>query len=135
MERLTIRDAEGTYFITPMGNALSAPELRLATVQVLLDRLAAYEDAEEHGLLVILPVKAGDTIYQLRHKKHALGVGVHPRHISRVCVYGNDWIAEHQGDKPCTKNDFGKTWFLTREEAEAALAKGTNVSIKGENNG
>lgn len=77
--------------------------------------------AEEHGQIVFLPVKAGDTVYQLRDKKHALGVGVHPRHISCVRVYGNDWIAEHQGDKPCAKKDLGKTWFLTLEEAEAAL--------------
>lgn len=81
----------------------------------------SYRSAEEQGRLVILPVKAGDTVYQLRDKKHALGAGVHPRHISCVCVYGNDWFAEHQGDKPCTKKDFGKTWFLTREEAEAAM--------------
>ena len=86
-----------------------------------VDKLAGYEDAEEQGRLVILPVKAGDTVYQLRDKKHALGVGVHPRHIHCVCVYGNDWIAEHQGDKPCAKKDLGKTWFLTRAEAEAAL--------------
>lgn len=77
--------------------------------------------AEEQGRLVFLPVKAGDTVYQLRDKKHALGVGVHPRHISCVRVYGNDWIAEHQGDKPCAKKDLGKTWFLTLEEAEAAI--------------
>ena len=85
------------------------------------DKLAAYEDAEEQGRLVILPVKAGDTVYQLRDKKHALGVGVHPRHIGCVWVYGNDWIAMHQGDKPCAKKDLGKTWFLSRAEAEAAL--------------
>ena len=90
-------------------------------VDVLAERLATYEDAEEHGRLVILPVKAGDTVYQLRDKKHALGVGVHPRHINCVWVYGNDWIAMHQGDKPCAKKDLGKTWFLTREEAKAAL--------------
>lgn len=88
------------------------------------DKLAAFEEAEDQGRLVILPVKAGDTVYQLRDKKHALGVGVHPRHISCVCVYGNDWIAMHQGDKPCAKKDLGKTWFLTREEAEAALKDG-----------
>ena len=91
------------------------------TWRAIYDKLCEYEDAEEQGRLVILPVKAGDTVYQLRDKKHALGVGVHPRHISCVCVYGNDWIAMHQGDKPCAKKDLGKTWFLSREEAEAAL--------------
>ena len=51
IDRLTTRDSEGTYFITPMGNALSAPELRSVTVQALLDRLWEYEDAEERGEL------------------------------------------------------------------------------------
>lgn len=119
MERLTKREraiVEPDIEIVVTKSGVNIPQI--------LERLAAYEDAEEQGLLVILPVKAGDTVYQLRDKKHALGVGVHPRHISCVCVYGKDWIAEHQGDKPCTKNDFGKTWFLTREEAEAALKEG-----------
>lgn len=78
-------------------------------------------NAEQEGRLVMLPCKAGDTVYQLRDKKHALGIGVHPRHISRVCVYGDDWYADHQGEKPCMRKDLGKTWFLTREAAEAAL--------------
>lgn len=120
MERLTVRrdndnqvclNIKDRDVLTQWGDYL----------QRVCDKLAAYEEAEEQGLFVILPVKSGDTVYQLRDKKHALCVGVHPRHISCVCVYGNDWTAEHQGDKPCTKNDFGKTWFLTREEAEAAL--------------
>lgn len=87
----------------------------------IADVVPIRHDGEEQGRIVFLPVKAGDTVYQLRDKKHALGVGVHPRHISCVRVYGNDWIAEHQGDKPCAKKDLGKTWFLTREEAEAAI--------------
>ena len=107
------------------------PLVTVEDEQSALQRLAAYEDAEEQGRFVVLPVKAGDTVYQLRGKKHALGVGVHPRHISRVCVYGNGWIAEHQGDKPCTKNEFCKTWFLTREEAEAALIRRTDIEAEG----
>lgn len=111
-EYVNIKGTKGVY-----ANA----ERKGAPASNAIVRLAAYEDAEEQGKLVILPVKAGDTVYQLRDKKHALGIGVHSRHISRVCVYGNDWIAERQGDKPCAKKDLGKTWFLTREEAEAAL--------------
>ena len=30
-----------------------------------IDKLAAYEDAEEQGRLVILPCKVGDTVYYL----------------------------------------------------------------------
>ena len=121
MERLTVKRKDGRWALANSAN-MSQVEM-MDKIPLAKNRLAAYEDAEEHGLLVWLPVKSGDTVYQLRDKKHALGVGVHPRHISCVCVYGNDWIAIHQGDKPCTKKDLGKTWFLSREEAEAALAK------------
>lgn len=119
MERLTIRDAEGTYFITPMGNALSAPELRLATVQVLIDRLAAYEDAEEQSLLVRLPCKVGSHVWRVW-----ITEGRKPEiteHYMSDLLHIVQWIGK-----------FGKTVFLTREEAEAALAKDTNVSSKGE---
>lgn len=110
MERLTIRNSDGS---------VSQPSnLKWAEA---LEKLAAYEDAEEQGRLVVLPVKAGDTVYQLRGKKHARGVGISPRFISCVTVWNNFWAAYHQGDIPCNKEDLGKTWFLTREEAEKAL--------------
>lgn len=120
MERLTIRDAEGTYFITPMGNALSVPELRLATVQVLLDSLAAYEDAEEQGLLIKLPCKVGGAIY-LTIEKKVQKATVSMFHIDSMgleveAVYNNFGLT-------CFCGRLGVNVFATKEEAEAALAK------------
>ena len=84
-ERLTYRRADGAACPNIQEEDVLAGWGEY--VQKTADKLCDYEDAEEQGLLVILPVKAGDTVYQLRDKKHALGVGVHPRHISCVCVY------------------------------------------------
>lgn len=109
----------------------------------LLTRLAAYEDAmplervqalaqaDQDGRLVVLPCKAGDTIYQLRDKRHARGAGISPRIVSYVGVWRQDYAAFHQGAVPCYKQDLGKTWFLTEEEAQVALeaAKTTKEEI------
>lgn len=79
-----------------------------------LNRLSAYEDAEEQGLLVRLPCKVGDTVYELTEGFSIYKPGLH--------VY----ISEHTATELniynwARRGDFGKTVFLTREEAEAAL--------------
>ena len=75
----------------------------------MLDRLADYEEAEEQGLLVRLPCKVGDTVYRLQYvddweKPGFFTVGVAETTFSIYLL-----------------SEFGKTVFLTREEAEAAL--------------
>ena len=85
-------------------------------------RLCELAEADKDGRLVVLPCKTGDTIYQLRGKRHALGEGVSPRIISCAQVWADgDYELLHRGATPCTRRDFGKTWFLTRAEAEAAM--------------
>lgn len=86
------------------------------------ERLKEYEDAEEQGRLVVLPCKVGDTVYQLRNKRHARGYGISPRIVSSACVWHDgSYSLCHQGMTYCQSRDLGKTWFLTYEEAEAAL--------------
>ena len=88
-----------------------------------VEEFAAYKQAKSKGRLVVLPCKAGDTIYQLRNKKHAKGKGISPRIVACVTVFGSKmYRVEHQGATPCEAHELGKTWFLTREEASAALA-------------
>ncbi|WP_087064459.1 hypothetical protein [Intestinibacillus massiliensis] len=106
-----------------------------------VDRLAAYEDAipfdklpraaelvkaDDKGLCMVLPCEpSAVTVYQLRSKKHALGVGISQRIVSCATVWGDgNYALHHQGADDCLKKDFGKTWFLTRAEAEAALGGG-----------
>lgn len=87
-----------------------------------IKRLCELAAADKDGRVVLLPCKVGDTVYQLRDKRHALGVGISPRTVSVALVWTNgDYALTHQGMDKCCKRDLGKTWFLTREEAEAAL--------------
>lgn len=88
-----------------------------------LDRLRELVQADREGRCVVLPCKPSEvTVYQLRSKKHARGVGISPRHVGSTSVWGNGHYAlHHQGLDDCLDRDFGKTWFLSREEAEAAL--------------
>ena len=102
---------------------------RLAAIENILgddydlDRLRELIEADREGRCTVLPCKASDvTVYQLRKKRHALGPGVHPRHVYCVTVWSNGrYQLEHQGFEPCRDRDFGKTWFLDEDAANAAL--------------
>lgn len=82
------------------------------------EKLAAYEDAEEQGLLLRLPCKVGSNIYRITDD----GVDVADCREIRVAdeemyIESNtfcDWISF---DK------IGKTVFLTEAEAEANLSE------------
>ena len=93
-----------------------------------LERLRELVEADRDGRCVVLPCKPSDvTVYQLRNKKHALGPGVHPRHVYCATVWsGGRYQLEHQGYEPCRDRDFGKAWFLTQEEAALALGAEKN---------
>lgn len=77
------------------------------------EKLAAYEVAEEQGLLVRLPCKVGDTVYRI------------VRHRVDVSGYRMEWEWETTVEAVPFRvgmvDAIGKTIFLTREEAEAAL--------------
>ncbi len=70
------------------------------------------------------PCNVDDAIYQLRSKNHKLGTGISKRWVSCFIVFGKDkYQVHHDGMNPCRGTDFGKTWFLTKEEAIEALRK------------
>lgn len=77
------------------------------TIREILSRLAAYEDAEEQGRLVILPCKVGETVWRVNFDKRR-------KRIEEIRFDVNLY------------NAFGKTVFFLREEAEAALKGGQN---------
>lgn len=91
---------------------------------VSLDRLRELAQAGQEGRCVVLPCKPSDvTVYQLRNKKHARGAGISPRRVYNTSVWGDGhYELHHQGLDACLDRDLGKTWFLTKEEAEAALS-------------
>ena len=83
----------------------------------VLKKLAAYEDAEESGLLVILPCKVGDVVWVIikGYTFGEVGDNSEPRYRIEKREFSYSMIT-----------DFNKTIFLTREEAEAALKRVTN---------
>lgn len=96
-------------------------------INELRKQIAAYEDAEEQGLLVRLPCKVGDTVYAPTRSF------VSEFRVSQFDFAGYEksslWVEWHL-TKGITGNfrldgirasEIGKTVFLTREEAEAAL--------------
>ena len=129
MERLTIRNSDGS---------VSQPtDLRWADA---LEKLAAFEDAEGQGLLVRLPCKVGDTIYDIDLPEYGViickviyldyynGPFAHVPGGKMVSTWsaGVEVIKGHGvGSSYAFESvDFGKTVFLTHEEAEAALKGG-----------
>ena len=90
-----------------------------------IEKLCDYRKAEEQGLLLRLPVlpKPGMKIYDI------YGViengETEPREItirSFNITHARMWYF-HINNEVFTFDDFGKTYFLTREEAESALAE------------
>ena len=97
-------------------------------------KLKAYEDAEEQGLLLRLPCKVGDTVWAITSPIN-LGfdegetLEVYKCVVESISFYNNrkHQIRLYSGGVFVTwyvrVSDFGKQVFLTKEEAEAALAK------------
>lgn len=79
-------------------------------------KLAEYEDLEEQGSLVRLPCKVGNTVYIITTISKSIitakVIGIW------ACEDGDAVLTESGG---IHQNSWGKTVFLTREEAEAAL--------------
>ena len=91
--------------------------------EIKADRLRELVQAEQDGRLVVLPCKVGDSIY-IPDLEKKIPVKVRVQGIS-ISVSGRTIL--HFGGYPveCAWGDgCGKDWFLTREEAEAALKGG-----------
>ena len=90
---------------------------------------ANMKDAEEQGRLIVLPCKVGDVVYFPIFDYHdsAIITGI-TINESGICFewaqyeYGVD-ITELWDDGYFDYDDIGKTVFLTKAEAEAALEK------------
>jgi len=87
-------------------------------------KLADYEDKEEQGLLIELPCKVGDKVYLADkiHGKVEVSIVEHIEYI--VNTNANFPFTKIKGEGFCIFfDDFEKLGFLTRSEAEEALAK------------
>lgn len=138
MDRLTEkrRGARG-YYMACSKNCASDAEMcgGCPWLEKIINRLGAYEDAgmgpeefdhlrelaraEKDGRLVVLPCKVGDTVYML----DSVNIPV-PLRVQGISITYSSKTILHFGGYPIKNawgDDVGKTVFLTREEAEAAL--------------
>lgn len=122
MKRLTEKDwrdkCEGyPWNVHPVKDVYDLPYYK---------KLAAYEDAEEQGLLLRLPCKVGDTVYAFLSTCNYFTECQINKIELKPTLYGNTcYFLEPIGHRGCLyrcfEDDFGKTVFLTKEEAEAKL--------------
>lgn len=99
-------------------------------------KLAEYEQLEEQGLLVRLPVKIGDDIYKIPSKaNYDLNVlngykannRVYHQKVYSIVFSQRGWFIQCDKDSIyvpnviCADIGYGRTWFLTHEEAEKKL--------------
>jgi len=110
MDRLTRKTKTGNY--TSANCTVS--------IRAVFDKMGAYEDAEEQGLLLRLPCKVGNTVYALTPFCEICEEALDNTYACENCSKGN-FITETKFDYEMIRM-LGKTVFLTKEEAEQALA-------------
>lgn len=125
--RLTHRDNYGRWFSDGSTASLRLGNPSENYPAILwgdaVNKLADYEEAEEQGFLVMLPCKVGDTVWS--------------RDVEPWTVVSVEWFSRKVTQLHCKspvtgrgmtfsvgKRSLGKTVFLTREEAKAALEGG-----------
>ena len=151
MERLTERYKDSianTVLIRECGDKLCKDicndiecDCSKCELEKALEKLADYEDLEEQGLLVRLPVKIGDDIYKIPSKaNYDLNVlngykannRVYHQKAYSIVFSQSGWFVQCDKDSIyapnviCVDVEYGKTWFLTREEAEKKLEEMKN---------
>ena len=90
-------------------------------LKAMIEKLAAYEDAEEQGLLLRLPCKLGDKVYILAGRYGTF----YEEDICDGFYIGRDGelqvkVQNNKGNHG-TYGVIGKTVFLTQDEAEQKL--------------
>lgn len=105
-------------------------EMSVHNVRMALAKLADYEDAEEQGLILRLPCKVGDKVYQIRENfiepctVETIFLGNYTDRNGNCCNMAE--IYYDRDDCPYVSTemyftDIGETVFLTETEAEAKL--------------
>lgn len=124
MDRLTIRGNDGKAYIRALDPDCTCnqncPRL-WDHFWMLVDRIAAYEDAEEDGRLVVLPCKVGDAAYWV-HNGVITDCRVNRIQLNRaglfICLRSK--VSHGAFSVRC----IGKSVFFSRREAEASMKGG-----------
>ena len=103
-----------------------------------IDKLAAYEDAEEQGLLLRFPCGIGSDVYMIPSKiNYKLNIlSLHPENnrvyhqkVDLITFTENGWYIKCDKDREyaieriLSEKMYKETWFLSQAEAEAKLAE------------
>lgn len=141
MERLTVKQIDGTYHIydnNVIRKADCCDENNKNCFSLYegnaIDKLGEYEDLEEQGRLIKLPCKVGDIVYH-DNPYATIHTDIQPYKITNIMINQNkkgEWTKKYRAmllidgktvDRQINFafNDIGKTVFLTKEEAEKAL--------------
>ena len=101
-----------------------------------IEKLAAYEDAEEQGLILRLPCGIGSDVYMIPSKiNYKLNIlSLHPENnkvshqkVSLITFTENGWYMKCDKDREyaieriMSEKMYKETWFLSQEEAEDKL--------------
>ena len=85
-----------------------------------VDRMKELAEADRAGRVAVLPCKVGDVVYGFHGEKTIL-----PMVVKWIETYTNGWCIAVQYAQMAPRvyrfSDFGKSVFLTREKAKAAL--------------
>lgn len=125
MERLTQTSNKGGVAFT-FDLDITCAQSEIKKILKVAEKLKNYEDAEEHGLLLRLPCKVGDTIYEVTYENRKYIIREHivnqfvyiayrkPR-IEIYCEGENGFLSSS------ITGQLDDGLFLSREEAEAKL--------------
>ena len=126
--RLTMRTSDGeAYWSDTKGGGWRSSSIHS---RAALKKLAAYEDAEEQGRLVILPCKVGDTLYAptrniiSEFRVEVFEYGGYSESFLRIGWRLTKGITGNFRLDGIRASEIGKTVFMSREAAEAALKGG-----------
>ena len=125
MDRLTMTSGKGGVALT-FDLDVTCNKSEILKILKLAEKLKYYEDLEEQGLLLKLPCKVGDTVYEVQEiRKRIQSYTIISIHISNCSILFG-WELKDEKGIYGNVNGFcdyaiGKTVFLTQAEAKAAL--------------
>lgn len=137
MERLTQKapDSEMVWF-KDKERLFEPCEMSAHQSRLAIAKLAAYEQAEEQGLLLRLPCGIGSDVYMIPSKiNYKLNIlSLHPENnkvyhqkVALITFTENGWYIKCDKDREyaieriLSEKMYKETWFLSQEEAEAKL--------------
>lgn len=91
----------------------------LSSTDYSISRMLELMKADVEGRVLILPCKVGDTLYRVFYGT----IFEHEVHSMKYFAIQGKWDIDTVPFLPSVESGLGKTIFLTREEAEKALAE------------